>query len=94
MEILKLEIIFLSNMYFVYILKCSDDSLYTWITNNIEKRLKMHNWEIPGGAKYTKARSPVELVYSESSDDRSSASKREIEIKKLTRANKLQLIWK
>jgi len=77
--------------YFVYILECSDKSLYTGITTNIEKRISEHN-NSDKGAKYTKARRPVKLVYSEPSKDRSSASKREYAIKKLTRVKKLQLI--
>jgi len=77
--------------YFVYILECSDGSLYTGITKNISKRLDEHN-SSPKGAKYTKARRPVKLVYEEPSFDRSTASKREYEIKKLTRLKKLQLI--
>lgn len=79
-------------MYKIYILKCSDNTLYTWITTNLKKRLKQHNWEIVGGAKYTLARKPVELVYSENSENRSEASKREYQIKKLTRIKKLELI--
>ena len=77
--------------YFVYILECSDGSLYTGITTNIEKRLEEHNTSTKG-AKYTKARRPVKLVYQEPSQDRSTASKREYVIKKLTRIKKLQLI--
>ncbi len=77
--------------YFVYILKCSDESLYTGITTNIIKRLDEHN-NSEKGAKYTKPRRPVKLVYQESSENRSSASKREYAIKKLTRLKKLQLI--
>ena len=77
--------------YFVYILECSDGSLYTGITKNISKRLDEHN-SSPKGAKYTKARRPVKLVYEEPSQNRSTASKREYEIKKLTRSKKLQLI--
>lgn len=77
--------------YFVYILECSDNSLYTGITTNIEKRLNEHNTS-PKGAKYTKARRPVKLVYQEPAQDRSAASKREYAIKKLTRTKKLQLI--
>jgi len=77
--------------YFVYILECSDKSLYTGITTNMEKRVSEHN-NSNKGAKYTKARRPVKLVYSEPSKDRSSASKREYAIKKLTRVKKLQLI--
>lgn len=79
-------------MYKVYILKCSDDSLYTWITTDLEKRLSQHNWEIKWGAKYTSIRQPVELVYQEEAENRSLATKREIEIKKLTRKQKLLLI--
>ena len=81
-------------MYKVYILKCSDWTLYTWITTDLEKRLKQHNWEILGWAKYTLARKPVELLYSEDSENRSEASKRECVIKKLTRIKKIELINK
>ena len=81
-------------MYKVYILKCSDDTFYTWITTDLEKRLKQHNWEILGWAKYTLARKPVELVYFEDAENRSEASKREYEIKKMTRIKKIELIEK
>ncbi|RXK03648.1 endonuclease [Arcobacter sp. CECT 8989] len=77
--------------YFVYILECSDKSLYTGITTDVKKRLDEHNTS-EKGAKYTKARRPVKLIYFEESQDRSSASKREYEIKKLSRSKKLQLI--
>jgi len=79
--------------YFVYILECSDGTLYTGITKDVAKRLDEHNTSIKG-AKYTKARRPVKLLYQEPSLDRSSASKREYAIKKLTRLKKLQLIQK
>jgi len=79
--------------YFIYILECSDKSLYTGITKNIEKRLEEHNTS-PKGAKYTKTRRPVKLLYQEPSLNRSTASKREYAIKKLTRLNKLKLIYK
>ncbi len=79
--------------YFVYILECSDKSLYTGITTDVTKRLEEHN-SSQKGAKYTKARRPVKLVYKEASSDRSSASKREYAIKKLSRLKKLQLISK
>lgn len=79
--------------YFVYILECNDGSLYTGITTDVIKRLDEHNTKTCG-AKYTKFRRPVKLLYDESSSDRSSASKREYEIKKLTRLKKLQLIEK
>ena len=77
--------------YFIYILRCSDDTLYTGITMDIERRIDEHNSSAKG-AKYTKIRRPVKLVYSETSEDRSSASKREYQIKKLTRSKKLELI--
>lgn len=79
------------NSYFVYILECSDQTLYTGITTNIEKRLDEHN-NSPKGAKYTKARRPVKLLYSEKSQNRSTASKREYAIKQLTRKQKLDLM--
>ena len=77
--------------YFVYILKCSDDTLYTGITTDVKRRVKEHN-NSDKGAKYTKLRRPVEVVYSEESEDRSSASKREYAIKKLKRKEKMELI--
>ncbi|APW65531.1 MULTISPECIES: GIY-YIG nuclease family protein [Arcobacteraceae] len=79
--------------YFVYILECNDGSLYTGITKDISKRLNEHNLS-DKGAKYTKVRRPVKLVYKESSENRSTASKREYAIKKLTRLKKLELIYK
>lgn len=79
-------------MYIVYILKCSDDSLYTWITTDIVRRLRQHNGEIVWWAKYTKIRQPVKVVYSENCENRSEASKRECEIKKMKREEKLLLI--
>lgn len=75
----------------VYILECSDNTLYTGITNNLEKRLEQHN-NSNEGAKYTRARRPVKCVYSEIQDNRSEATKREFVIKKLTRTEKLKLI--
>ena len=77
-------------MNYVYILKCSDDSLYTGWTNNLEKRFKAHS--TGKGAKYTKARLPVELVYYEEFEDKIDAMKREYEIKQLKRKEKLELI--
>ncbi len=78
-------------LYFVYILKCFDDTLYTGITTDINRRLDEHNTS-DKGAKYTKVRRPVKLVYSEQSENRSSACKREYEIKQLKREEKLRLI--
>ncbi|MBN2865885.1 MAG: GIY-YIG nuclease family protein [Thiotrichales bacterium] len=78
--------------WFVYLLRCADDSLYCGVTTNLTKRLRQHNGELVGGAKYTKVRQPCELVYSEPSENRRSATQREYAIKQLSRAQKLQLI--
>jgi putative endonuclease len=75
---------------YVYILRCSDGTLYTGYTNNLEKRLKVHN--SAKGAKYTRCRLPVELVYFEEYCTKSEATKREYAIKQLTRENKIKLI--
>jgi len=75
----------------VYILRCNDDTLYTGITTDLKRREQEHN-ESPKGAKYTRLRRPVKLVYSERCDDKSSASKREYEIKQLSRKEKLELV--
>ena len=77
-------------MYTVYILKCADDSLYTGIAKDLEKRLEMHR--AGTGAKYVRGRLPFEVVYTEECKDRSNALKREIEIKKLSREDKLILV--
>ena len=77
--------------WYVYIVQCSDDSLYTGISTDIARRILEHN-NSKKGAKYTKTRRPVNLVYSEQHTDRSEASKREYYIKKLTRKDKLNLI--
>ena len=76
---------------YVYILECSDKTLYTGTTNNIEKRIQEHN-NTRTGAKYTRARRPVKLVYVEACSTPSIALKREAEIKKLSRAQKLLLV--
>lgn len=73
-----------------YILKCSDDSLYTGWTNDIRHRLKMHNEG--KGAKYTRGRGPVELVYLEEFETKQEAMSREAKIKQLSRKEKLLLI--
>ncbi len=75
-------------------LECADGTLYTGIATDLERRLEEHN-SSPRGAKYTRARRPVKLVYTEAYKDRSSASKREYEIKKkMNREEKLQLFQK
>lgn len=76
--------------YFVYLLKCSDNTFYCGYTTDTSKRLKDHN-SSKSKTKYTRVRRPVQLVYSEAFADKSSALKREIEIKKLTREQKLKL---
>lgn len=73
----------------VYILKCADNTLYTGITNDLEARIAAH--EAGLGAKYTKGRGPFAVVHREDFADRSAASKREFEIKKLSRVEKLEL---
>ena len=73
-----------------YILKCSDNSLYTGWTNDIKNRVKMHNEG--KGAKYTRGRGPVELVYLEEFDTKQEAMSKEAKIKRLTRKEKLLLI--
>jgi putative endonuclease len=77
-------------MYTIYILKCADDSFYTGITNDLEKRLGTH--KIGKGSKYVRTRLPFELIYKEKLETRSEALKREYEIKALTKAQKLQLV--
>ncbi|MEG0570549.1 MAG: GIY-YIG nuclease family protein [Oscillospiraceae bacterium] len=77
-------------MHYVYILECCDKTLYTGWTTNLLARVKCHN--SAKGAKYTKCRTPVALVYYETFQDKSSALKREIEIKKLPRDKKIALI--
>jgi putative endonuclease len=79
-------------MNYVYILKCADNSLYTGWTNNLDKRIKAH--AEGKGAKYTKARLPIELVYFEEYQDKREAMKREYAIKQLKRKEKLELIKK
>ena len=76
--------------WFVYILECKDKTLYTGITNDTQKRLQQHN--NGKASKYTRVRLPVAMVYQEPALDRSQASKREWQIKQLTRKQKLALI--
>lgn len=77
-------------MYFVYILKCNNGSLYTGITTDVERRLAEH--KSGTGARYTRAKGAGEIVRIERKKNRSTASKREAEIKKMSRAEKLELI--
>ena len=77
-------------MNYVYILCCNDGTLYTGWTNNLERRVKVHSEG--KGAKYTRARLPVKLVYHEEFEDKIEAMKREYFIKQLSRQDKLKLI--
>ncbi len=77
-------------MNYVYILKCADETLYTGWTNNLEHRIEMH--QAKKGAKYTKNRTPVTLVYYEEYEDKVVAMQREYQIKQLSREKKLKLI--
>lgn len=77
-------------LYFVYMLRCSDDSLYTGWTTDVEKRVKQHN--LGKGAKYTRAHLPVTLIYFEKLSSKEEAMRREYEIKQLSREEKTLLI--
>ena len=76
----------------IYILRCADNSLYTGIAIDLENRIDEHNHCNKLGSKYIRPRRPAKLVYQETSDSRSSASRREAEIKKLSKAKKEILI--
>ena len=76
--------------WYVYILRCGDGSLYTGITDNMPRRLASH--QAGRGAKYTRGRGPLKLVYQEEVSDKPAALRREIEIKRLKRAEKERLI--
>lgn len=78
-------------MYYVYIVECADGTYYTGITTDINRRLLEHNYSFKS-AKYTRSRRPVRLVYSMEAGDRSSASKEEYRIKRLSRSQKQSLI--
>ena len=80
----------MESKWYVYILRCSDDTLYTGITNNPERRLKTHN--AGTASKYTRVRRPVEMVYQEEVESKGDALRRELEIKAMSRCKKLQII--
>jgi len=79
-------------MYYLYILRCRDNSLYCGQTNNLEKRIDEHNFNKNKSAKYLRGKKPVKLVYSEKYSTLQEAMKREIQIKKLTKAKKEAMI--
>ncbi len=76
--------------WFIYILECADQTLYTGITTDIQRRFQQH--EQGQGAKYTKGRTPLKLLYTEKARNRSEASKREAEIKTMSKQEKRELI--
>ena len=80
-----------SDIWHVYMVRCSDGTLYTGITNDLEKRIEAHN-SGKDGARYTRSRRPVTLVYSEQVESKSAAAKLEYQMKKLERTEKKKLI--
>jgi putative endonuclease len=80
--------------WWVYIVRCADGSLYTGIARDLERRIAAHNGAAPAGASYTRARRPVRLVYHEAASSRSEASRREYQIKQLSREDKLVLVMR
>lgn len=76
--------------WWVYLLECGDGTLYTGITNDVERRLAMH--QAGKGARYTRGRGPIKLLWREPWPDRASASRRELEVKRLSRGAKLALV--
>jgi len=81
-----------TNSWFVYILRCADNSLYTGVTMDVNKRIKQHNGILKNGARYTLGRRPVKLVYQEVLRSRADACKREYSIKCLNKSQKEELI--
>jgi len=82
----------MEGVWFVYIVRCSDDTLYTGITQNVTRRVHEHNTSNTKSARYIRARRPVLLVYTEIQPTRKNAFQREAAIKKFSRKRKLQLI--
>ena len=79
-------------MHYIYLVRCSDDSLYCGWTTDLKRRIDAHNGHIPGRAKYTRGRRPVTLVYAESFHQKQEAQRREYAIKRMTKTKKLRLI--
>ena len=79
-------------MHYIYLVRCADDSLYCGWTTDLKRRMDAHNGHIPGGAKYTRSRRPVTLVYAESFHQKQEAQRRECAIKQMTKTKKLGLI--
>jgi len=83
-----------TSQWSVYVLRCADNSLYTGVTTDLRRRLDEHNGLVKNGAKYTRNRQPVALVFQENADSRSAACKRESAIKRLSKSQKEALIEK
>jgi len=81
-----------NNVHYFYVLTCKDESLYGGYTNNLERRIKLHNEG--KGAKYTRGRGPVKLTYFKSYDNKSDALKAEYHFKRLTRKKKIEFLLK
>lgn len=81
-----------TSQWYTYILLCADNTLYTGVTTDPDRRLQEHNEDNKKGARYTRVRRPVRLVYQEFSESRAEACRREAAIKKLSRPQKLKLI--
>lgn len=81
-------------MYYLYLLQCENDTIYTGITTDLERRFVEHKSGTGKGANYTRAFKPIKILYTEEFQNRSDASKRESEIKKMTRSQKLELVNK
>ncbi len=79
-------------MYYTYMLRCSDNSIYTGITTDLERRFKQHQGKVAGGAKYTKSKEPVRIEQAWTSPDRQSASKLEYRLKHLSKSEKELLV--
>lgn len=77
--------------WYVYLLRCADGTLYCGTTNDLERRVRQHNGELVGGAKYTSSRRPVELKWSKSCANQSAACKEELRVRRLSKAEKERL---
>lgn len=82
----------MTTTWYVYIVRCSDDTLYTGITTDVARRVIEHNEDDRLGARYTRARRPVSLAYAEAAQDRATATRRELAIKRMGRAEKTALL--
>ena len=78
--------------WYIYLLVCADGSFYAGVTNHLARRLRQHNGELAGGARYTRARRPVAVVWQQSAASRGQAQQLEVRVKKLSRADKKALI--